>query len=196
MSSKFKLLAVVALVVIVVLLVQKNSTPVPATDALSQDLARLSASEVEKQATMAMSELMAAQQEPAVHQAVNKLRELANAPARKGEAATEVVAKLGALEQQWVQLQQQWSQLKQQKEQQLNQLQQGDLAIEMLVAPQASNDAYLDGLYKQYKGYSETLQLVLNRRTYHLLREQPEGSCAGLGVERITLCCAVPDEAG
>lgn len=34
------------------------------------------------------------------------------------------------------------------------------------------------------------------RRTYHLLREQPEGSCAGLGVERITLCCAVPDEAG
>ena len=51
--------------------------------------------------------------------------------------------------------------MKQQKEQLLSQLQQGDLAIEMLVAPQASNDAYLDGLFKQYKGYSETLQLVL-----------------------------------
>ena len=161
MSSKFKLLAVVALAVVVVLLVQKNTVPVSATDSVSQNISRLSASEVEKQASMAMSELLAAQQEPAIRQASTKLRELANAPARQGESAAELATQLGALEQQWVQHQKQWLQLKQQQEQQLNQLQQGDLAIEMLVAPQASNDAYLDGLFKQYKGYSETLQLVL-----------------------------------
>ncbi|MGL4204860.1 MAG: hypothetical protein ACRCRW_01805 [Aeromonadaceae bacterium] len=161
MSSKFKLLAAVVLVVVVALFVHKNSTSVPATDTVSQDLARLSASEVEKQARMAMSELLAAEQEAAIQQAATKLRELASAPARKGIAAGELVAQIGTVEQKWVQLQQQWQQLKQQKEQQLSQLQQGDLAIEMLVAPQASNDAYLDGLFKQYKGYSETLQLVL-----------------------------------
>ena len=164
MFSKFKLLAALALVAVAVLFIQKPSTqaPAPAPDVVSQDLARLSASEVEKQANMAMSELLASQQEAAIHQAATKLRELASAPALKGQQATELAKKIAAFEQQWVQQQQQWQQLKQQKQQLLSQLQQGDLAIEMLVAPQAGNDAYLDGLFKQYKGYSQTLQLVLN----------------------------------
>lgn len=161
MFSKFKLLAALALIAVAVLFIQKPSTQAPAPDVLSQDLARLSASEVEKQANMAMSELLAGQQEAVIHQAATKLRELTSAPVLKGQQAAELAKKIAAFEQQWVQQQQQWQQLKQQKEQLLSQLQQGDLAIEMLVAPQASNDAYLDGLFKQYKGYSETLQLVL-----------------------------------
>ena len=51
--------------------------------------------------------------------------------------------------------------LRQERDALLASIQQGNLAVEMIVAPMVGSDAYLGGIYQQYKDYSATMTLVI-----------------------------------
>lgn len=124
------------------------------------DVDRLTASEVARQARSALDELMASDQPDKVRAAAKVLKSLIAAPALdKGQMAQRQKLleqlELGRLT--WIS---QHQALAQERESLLAAIHQGDMAMEMLVAPMAGTDAYLGGLYDQYKRYSETLALV------------------------------------
>ncbi len=161
MSFKVKLLLVAVLLAGLYYLVQNSGPAQQPQAAAPENVGRLSAKEVEKQAKQAIATIVARKDAKSIKESVELLRTLATAPELPLDKLAERREGISQLERVAISLQLRQGELNQRKDEQLAKMQQADAAMEMLVAPQASGDAYLDGLLKQYKDYSGTLQLVL-----------------------------------
>ena len=127
----------------------------------AMDLDRLSGMEIGKQSKAAILEMLRSEQPETISRQAEILRQLAKAPAAPAGSQMNNLELIARLEKGRLTLLSQRYSLRQEKETLLTAMQQGNLAIEMIVAPQVGADAYLAGLYQQYKGYSETIGLVL-----------------------------------
>lgn len=135
----------------------------PSSDATSSspNMVKLTPVEVNKQTKMAIAELLQNTQPEAISAQAALLRELMAAPALSREDRASRLEKVAALEKGRLTLLSQQHSLVQERDALMAKWQQGNLAIEMLVSPQSGADAYLDGIYKQYKQYAQTIDLIL-----------------------------------
>mgnify|MGYP003588715125 CR=1 FL=1 len=127
----------------------------------AMDLSRLSDMEIAKQSKAAIGELMHSDQPDVISRQAEILRQLAKAPAAPSASRMDNLELIARLEKARLTLLSQQHAIGQDRDALLTAIQQGNLAIEMIVAPQVGADAYLAGLYQQYKDYSQTMGLVL-----------------------------------
>jgi hypothetical protein len=130
-------------------------------DAPAQDMSRLSAAEIGKQSKAAIIDMIASEKPEVISRNAELLRQLAMAPVVPRADAVKALELIAALEKGRLTLLSQLFSLRQERDSLQASMQQGNLAIEMTVAPMVGSDAYLAGIYQQYKGYSETISLVM-----------------------------------
>jgi hypothetical protein len=156
------LLALPILVVLVLLVLNHNATSVTSSSDTPQvDLSRLSATEIGKQSKAAIMDLLQSEKPDVIAKDAEQLRLLARAPAARRADAANSLELIAALEKGRLTLLSQRFSLRQERDTLLATIQQGNLAVEMIVAPMVGSDAYLAGIYQQYKDYSATMTLVM-----------------------------------
>lgn len=156
-------LALPIIVVMALLMLNHNTTPAASNaDASSVDVSRLSANEIGKQSKAAILEILQSEKPDLIAKNAEQLRQLARAPAARGTNATSSLELIAGLEKGRLTLLSQRFSLRQERDTLLSSIQQGNLAVEMNVAPMVGSDAYLAGIYQQYKDYSATMTLVIS----------------------------------
>lgn len=156
------LLALPILVVLLLLVLNHNAPSVAQdSEAAQVDLSRLSATEIGKQSKAAIMELLQSEKPDVITKDAKQLRLLAQAPAARSADAARSLELIAGLEKGRLTLLSQRFSLRQERDALLASIQQGNLAVEMIVAPMVGSDAYLGGIYQQYKDYSATMTLVI-----------------------------------
>jgi hypothetical protein len=125
------------------------------------DLSRFTSIEVLRQSKAAIASLLQCQQPQEVSLQASRLRELAHAPILGESHLKDRLALIDALEKAAISRLEQLQIQVQERDALLARIRQGDMAFEMLVAPQISTDDYLAALYLQYKGYSDSVTVLL-----------------------------------
>ena len=160
MRSKLIPLLLILVVGVIFWSLRETRSPTPHADGVSLDVGRLTAVEVNRQARSALDEMMNSEQPDQIRKAAALLKSLLKAPVLNKADAAQRQALLSQLELGRLTWVSQHQSLVQERDKLIAAMHQGDMAMEMLVAPMAGTDPYLSGVYDQYKRYSETLGLV------------------------------------